>query len=104
MTTSGHNHQLHSIVQRIEQLEAAKADTTKAINHTYAAAKADGYDVRALRAVVRMRTWDRKELADHEAKVDAYTDALFAFEHTPLGRAMAPPVVGPAEDAKRAGG
>jgi uncharacterized protein (UPF0335 family) len=103
--TSGHNHQLHSIVQRIEQLEAAKADTTKAINHSYAAAKADGYDVRALRAVVRLRAWDRKALADHEAKVDAYTDALFAFEHTPLGRAMAPPVVGqPAEDAKRAGG
>jgi uncharacterized protein (UPF0335 family) len=103
MTTSGHNHQLHSIVQRIEQLEAAKADTNKAINHTYAAAKADGYDVRALRAVVRLRAWDRKELADHEAKVDAYTDALFAFEHTPLGRAMSPPVE-PAEDAKRAGG
>jgi uncharacterized protein (UPF0335 family) len=102
--TSGHNHQLHSIVQRIEQLEAAKADTVKAINHTYAAAKADGYDIRALRAVIRLRAWDRKELADHEAKVDAYTDALFAFEHTPLGRAMSPPAVGPAEDAKRAGG
>jgi uncharacterized protein (UPF0335 family) len=90
--SNGHNHQLHSIVQRIEQLEAAKADTTKAINHTYAAAKADGYDVRALRAVVRRRAWDRKELADHETKVDAYTVALFAFEHTPLGRAMSPPV------------
>jgi uncharacterized protein (UPF0335 family) len=91
--SNGHNHQLHSIVQRIEQLEAAKADTTKTIQNAYAAAKHDGFDIRALRAVIRMRAWDRKELADHEAKVDAYTDALFAFEHTPLGRAMSPPAV-----------
>ena len=94
------NSQLASIVRHIEQLEAAKADTTRAINHAYAAAKADGYDVRALRAVVRLRSWDEKALADHEARVDAYSDALFAFEHTPLGRTMAPPVA----DDKRAGG
>jgi hypothetical protein len=50
--------------------------------------------------VIRLRAWDEKELADHEARVDAYSDALFAFEHTPLGRAMMPPVV----DDKRAGG
>jgi len=92
MTTSN-NSQLASIVRQIEQLEAAKADTTRAITHAYAAAKADGYDVRALRAVIRLRAWDEKALADHEARVDAYSDALFAFEHTPLGRAMAPPVV-----------
>ena len=79
---------------------SAKADTVRTINNAYAAAKADGYDVRALRAVIRLRSWDEKALADHEALVDAYSDAMFAFEHTPLGRAMAPPVV----DDKRAGG
>ena len=81
------NSQLASIVRRIEALEAAKADTVRTIANAYAAAKADGYDVRALRAVIRLRSWDEKELADHEARVDAYSDALFAFEHTPLGQA-----------------
>ncbi|RAI27324.1 hypothetical protein CH340_24460 [Rhodoplanes serenus] len=53
----------------------------------FAEAKGNGYDVKALRAVIRLRKQDKDERAEHEAIVETYMHALGMLADTPLGRA-----------------
>jgi uncharacterized protein (UPF0335 family) len=67
---------LKSIVERIEKLEEEKKTISDDIREVYAEAKAEGFEVKVLRAVVRMYKQDRAERQEHEALVDLYRDAL----------------------------
>src|SRR5690606_4650930 len=62
MTGIGHNtaagNQLKSIIERIERLEEEKKATSDDIRDVYAEAKSTGFDVKALRTIVRMRKQD----------------------------------------------
>ena len=82
MTDPGHNTnaQLKSIVSRIEKLEEEKASIASDIKDIYAESKANGFDVKALRAIIRMRKQDANKLAEHEAIVDVYLNALGMLE------------------------
>jgi len=56
--------QLRTIVARIERLEEEKAALATDLREVYAEAKGNGFDVKALRAVIRIRKQDadkRKE-------------------------------------------
>lgn len=68
--------QLKAFVERIERLEEEKAALTGDIRDVYAEAKGNGFDVKALRRVVRERKLDRAELQEQEAIVDLYRSAL----------------------------
>jgi uncharacterized protein (UPF0335 family) len=47
--------QLRSVVERIEALEADKREIADAIRDVYSEAEGNGYDVKALRTIVRLR-------------------------------------------------
>ena len=68
--------QLRSYVERIERLEAEKAALAADIREVYAEAKANGFDVKTMRAVVRLRRLDREALREQEALLDLYKSAL----------------------------
>jgi uncharacterized protein (UPF0335 family) len=68
--------QLRSLVERIEKLEEEKKALAEDVREVYAEAKAAGFDVRALRVVVRLRLQDNEERKEHEALVDLYRSAL----------------------------
>ena len=68
--------QLKSIVERIERLEEEKAAIAADIREVYAEAKGNGYDVKALRRVVRERKLDRAEFQEQESIIDLYRSAL----------------------------
>lgn len=68
--------QLRSIVERIERLEEEKAATTADIKEVYDEAKGNGFDVKILRKVVRLRKIDRAEREEEEAILDVYLAAL----------------------------
>jgi len=85
MTTIGHN-QLKSIVERIEHLEEEKKALADDIRDVYKEAKGNGYDVKALRSIIRMRKQDASERAKHEALVETYLHALGMLADTPLGQ------------------
>jgi uncharacterized protein (UPF0335 family) len=68
--------QLKSLVERIEKLEEEKMALSEDIREVYAEAKGVGFDVKALRTVVRLRMQDGEERKEHEALVDLYRDAL----------------------------
>lgn len=68
--------QLRSIVERIERLEEEKAAIANDIKEVYAEAKANGFDTKSLREVIRLRKQDKAERQEHEAILDLYLHAL----------------------------
>ncbi len=70
--------QLKSIIERVERLEEDKAAIGSDIKDVYAEAKGNGYDVKALRAIVRYRKEDAQDRAEREAIFETYLNALGA--------------------------
>jgi uncharacterized protein (UPF0335 family) len=68
--------QLKALVERIERLEEEKKALADDIRDVYAEAKVNGYDVKALRTVVRMRKQDANERQEQEAILETYLHAL----------------------------
>ncbi len=74
--TSVAHGQLRSIVERIERLEEEKAAIADDIKEVYGEAKGNGFDVKVLRKIVRLRKVDRAEREEEEAIMDVYMAAL----------------------------
>ncbi len=68
--------QLRTIVERIERLEEEKKEVAEQIKEVYAEAKGNGYDVKTLRAVIKLRKIDPVQLSEEEAMLDLYKHAL----------------------------
>jgi uncharacterized protein (UPF0335 family) len=67
---------LKAFVERIERLEEEKKALADDIRDVYAEAKGTGFDVKALRAIVRLRKQDTDERKEHEAILETYMHAL----------------------------
>jgi len=68
--------QLRALVARIERLEEEKAALAADLREVYAEAKGNGFDVKALRTIVRMRKQDANERAEQETILETYMQAL----------------------------
>lgn len=68
--------QLRALVERIERLEEEKAALAADIREVYAEAKSAGYDVKTMRAVIRLRKQEEHERQEHEALLATYMHAL----------------------------
>ena len=68
--------QLRSLIERIERLEEEKAALAADVREVYAEAKANGYDPKIMRQVIRIRKMDGNERAEQEALLDTYMAAL----------------------------
>jgi len=68
--------QLKAFIERVERLEEEKKAISDDIRDVYAEAKANGYDVKALRVIVRMRKQDADERREHETILETYMHAL----------------------------
>jgi uncharacterized protein (UPF0335 family) len=68
--------QLKAIVERIERLEEERKTFSDNIKDVYAEAKAEGYDTKILKQVIRIRAQDKSERAEQEAILDLYLNAL----------------------------
>lgn len=67
---------LKAFVERVEKLEEEKASIAGDIKDVYAEAKGTGYDVRIMRAVVRLRRQDKKARDEAEELLRVYLRAL----------------------------
>lgn len=74
--TSVARDQLRSIVERIERLEEEKKAIADDIKDVFAEAKANGFDTKTLRTVVRLRKVEATEREEQEAMLDLYMSAL----------------------------
>ncbi|MDV7143513.1 DUF2312 domain-containing protein [Tropicimonas sp. TH_r6] len=68
--------ELRQFVERIERLEAEKKDIAEQVKEVYAESKSRGYDQKALRAIVSLRKKDKDEVAEQEAVLEMYKEAL----------------------------
>ena len=67
---------LRSIVSRIEILEEEKKGLSSDIKDIYVEAKSAGFDVPALRELIRIRRKDESEVEEIETLLDLYRHAL----------------------------
>ena len=75
-STSFAKDQLKAIIERIERLEEEKKAISDDIRDVYAEAKGNGFDVKALRTIVRLRKQDAQEREEQETILDTYMQAL----------------------------
>jgi len=72
----GHNDQLRSIVERIENLDGQIDELRSDKSDIFSEAKGNGYDVKALRTILRLRKQTPDDRAAQEAVLETYKQAL----------------------------
>jgi uncharacterized protein (UPF0335 family) len=63
---------LRSFIERVERLEEEKKAAADDIKEVYAEAKGEGYDVKIMREVVRLRKLDPADFQERDALLDIY--------------------------------
>ena len=67
---------LKAFIERVERLEEEKKAIADDIRDVYAEAEGNGFDVKALRTIVRMRKQDKDERMEEETFLQTYLVAL----------------------------
>jgi len=67
---------LRTIVERLERLDEDREAILGDIKEVFAEAKGEGYDVKTLRKVLKVRKQDRAKRQEEEAILDLYLSAL----------------------------
>ncbi len=70
--------QLKTVVLRLERFLEERKAINEDIQAVYAEAKSNGFDVPALKEVIKLRAKDPKEVEEAEFMVDTYMNALGA--------------------------
>ena len=68
--------QLKSYIERIERLEEEKATLTADIREVFSEAKGNGFDVKIIRQVIKIRKLDRDDAREQEDLLDLYKRAI----------------------------
>lgn len=78
MSEPGHNsnEQLKSVVERIENVNEQIKGLTDDRGDIFKEAKGNGFDVKALRTIVRLRAMNPDDVAAQEQILDTYKNAL----------------------------
>jgi uncharacterized protein (UPF0335 family) len=68
--------QIRSFVERVEQVEGEIAELTEAKKEIFAEAKGEGFDIKVLKEIIKMRKQDKEERDEHETILDLYIRAM----------------------------
>jgi uncharacterized protein (UPF0335 family) len=68
--------QLRSIIEKIERLEEEKAQIGEYIKDTFSEAKGEGFDIRTLRSILKLRKMKPEDLSEQEELLELYMSAL----------------------------
>lgn len=80
---------LKAFIERIERLEEGKRGIAGDIKEVYVEAKGNGFDVKIMRQLVRLRRMGDRDREEQEALRDTYMRAVGMLVGTPLGDAGA---------------
>jgi len=67
---------LRAFIERIEKLEEEKKAISDDIKEVYGEAKGTGFDIKIIRAIVRIRKMDRDQRREQEEILSLYLSAL----------------------------
>lgn len=68
--------QLRLFIERIERLEEEKKGIADDVKDVYLEAKANGYDVKTMRMIVRLRRMEKNARQEADALLETYRAAL----------------------------
>ena len=68
--------ELRQFIERYERLEAEKKDIAEQQKEVMAEAKSRGYDTKVIRKVIALRKRDADDIAEEEAVMEMYKEAL----------------------------
>jgi len=68
--------ELRQFVERLEQLDTEKKDLADQMKEVMAEAKGRGYDTKVIRKLVALRKRDKDDIAEEEAVLEMYKEAL----------------------------
>ena len=68
--------QLKLIIARVEKLEEEKAVIAAYITDVFSEAKGNGFDVKAIRQIIRLRKLDASEREEQQTVLDLYMHAV----------------------------
>lgn len=68
--------QLRSFIERVERLNEEMQTIREDVKEVFAEAKGTGFDVKTLRAIIKLRKMDAAERQEMEAMLDLYKAAL----------------------------
>ncbi len=68
--------QLRSFIEKIENLEQDKAEIAETIRDIYSEAKSEGFDVKVMRQLLKLRRMKKEELAEQEELLELYRQAV----------------------------
>ncbi len=68
--------QLRLFIERIERLEEEKKGIADDIKDVYSESKGQGYDVKTMRSIIKLRKMERDARMEQEALLDTYKAAL----------------------------
>ncbi len=67
---------LKQIVEKVERLEEEKREVAEQIKEVFAEAKSEGFDIRTLRQVLRLRRMKPHDRSEQEELLELYKAAL----------------------------
>ena len=68
--------ELRQFIERIERLDAEKKDLAEQQKEVMAEAKGRGYDTKVMRKLITLRKRDKNDIAEEEAILEMYKEAL----------------------------
>lgn len=68
--------QLRQYIEKVERLEEEKAELMEAIREVFAEAKGNGFDVKIMKQVLKLRKMKQEELMEQEELLTLYLQAL----------------------------
>ena len=74
--TSIQGNRIRSFVERIEQLEAEIQELNEQKKEVFLEAKGEGFDVKILKEIIKLRKQDQNERDEHETLLDLYMRAM----------------------------
>ena len=80
---------VRSFVERIEQLDTELAELNEQKKEVFSEAKGEGFDVKILKEIIKIRKQDKDERDEHETMLDVYLRAMERDESGPQPMAEA---------------
>jgi uncharacterized protein (UPF0335 family) len=75
------------VIERIEQIETELKELNEAKKEIFSEAKGEGFDVKVLKEILKLRKQDQEERDEHETLLDVYMRAMDEASSTPAAQA-----------------
>ncbi len=78
---------IRSFVERIEQIENEIKELNEAKKEVFSEAKGEGFDVKILKEIIKLRKQDQDERDEHDSLLDIYMRAMDEADPAPVAEA-----------------